>query len=201
MQRGVESITFCRYRTWVPQRHSGTGRTLFSSPITDRHRAGAQRQWDVCWTEYQCCIVWFPCQPVCKNNKKKKKLEHTILNFHPFFKRMNTTTPSFVLSSDTSMIHCILGAEGWELRTTWGHGAANMPIYVQFFSESTRNSPPKGHLCSAVSQEGFNSWITRKLEPRLWLFWGNSKYGQGYLFFLCWTSICELTDMAFIRYV
>lgn len=86
MQRGVESITFCRYRTWVPQRHSGTGRTLFSSPITDRHRAGAQRQWDVCWTEYQCCIVWFPCQPICKNNKKKKSLNIPFWTFTHFLK-------------------------------------------------------------------------------------------------------------------
>lgn len=98
---------------------------------------------------------------------------------------MNSTKSSSAFDSDTQMIHCVLGAEGqgWELRTTWGHGAANMPIYVQFFSESTRNFPPKGHLCSSVSQEGFNSWVTGKLEPRVWLFWGNSKYKQGYLFF------------------
>lgn len=63
-------------------------------------------------------------------------------------------------------------------KNDWRTWAAKMPIYVHFFfSESTRNSAPEGHLCPAVSQEGFNSWVIGKLKPRVWLFQRNSKWG------------------------
>lgn len=92
-----------------------------------------------------------------KNKKNSTKSPFVLDSRHPESRRMATKLEAMVLPT------CL--------------------FMYKFSPGSTRNSHPKGHLCSAVSQEGFNSRITGKLETRVGLFWGNSKYKCGYSFF------------------
>lgn len=152
VKKGVKIITFYKCKIYLPQLHDGPSLTQFPSPTKVKHQNWGTGLGTVavrCLLDWILMLHCLISMPTSVQLQYKKKAGNIILNFPPFFKKLNSTASSFVLDSETYMIHCILGVDGCERRIT---GDPRLPkcLFMYNFSLKVPEILPLKGICVLV---------------------------------------------------